>query len=275
MGHVSVDDLRFHYEFSGAGEPVVLVHGSWDDLRGWDALVPHLAGRFRVLGYDRRGHGGSDRPPGQGRMSEDVADLAALLERLEHAPAHVVGHSYGATIALSLAADRPELCRSLVVHEPPLFALLAGTDAQPLFDEVRRRMGRVVELLEAGEDERATELFVDEVGFGPGTWEQVLDSVQRRTFVTHADTWLDQARDPDRLALGIDRLGGIRVPTLITRGDLGLPWYGPVMEILTRSIPGVRSRTIAGCGHAPHLTQPERFASAIAEAAIRSAATPG
>jgi pimeloyl-ACP methyl ester carboxylesterase len=151
------------------------------------------------------------------------------------------------------------------VHEPPLFALLAETDAHPLFDEVRRGMGRVVELLGAGEVERATRLFVDEVGFGPGTWNRVLDPRLRRTFVAHAKTWLDQARDPDRLAFGVEELTGVRVPKLITQSDRGLPWYRPVMGVLGREIPGARLQTIAGSGHVPHLTRPREFASAITE----------
>jgi pimeloyl-ACP methyl ester carboxylesterase len=57
-------------------------------------------------------------------VRDDVADLAALLEELPHAPAHVVGNSFGASIVLRLAAARPDLFRSLIVHEPPLLGLL-------------------------------------------------------------------------------------------------------------------------------------------------------
>ncbi|MEU0470494.1 hypothetical protein ABZ215_41415 [Amycolatopsis sp. NPDC006131] len=53
MPVVVVDGLHLHYEVSGLGEPLALVHGSWDDLHGWDELVPHLAHHFRVVRYDR------------------------------------------------------------------------------------------------------------------------------------------------------------------------------------------------------------------------------
>lgn len=74
---------------------MILVHGSWDTHYGWDRLVPHLTSHHHVVRYDRRGHGASDCPPGQGRIGEDVDDLAHLITALDLAPAHVVGHSYG------------------------------------------------------------------------------------------------------------------------------------------------------------------------------------
>ena len=114
--------VKLYYEESGSGQPLVLVHGSWTDLRSWDLVVPSLAERFRVVTYDRRGHSRSERPAGQGSVHEDVADLAAVIESLGLAPAHVIGNSFGGSIVLRLAAERPELFRSLSVHEPPLLA---------------------------------------------------------------------------------------------------------------------------------------------------------
>ena len=263
MPHLDVDGVRLHHRSDGAGPPVVLVHGSWDDLHGWDRLVPHLTGTHRVVRYDRRGHRGSDSVPGQGRIGEDVDDLAGVLSGLGLAPAHVVGHSYGATVVLLLALRYPQLCRTLTVHEPPLFALLAGTPDAGLLDTARGRMTQVAELITAGRQAEATRLFVDEVGFGPGTWEHVLTPRLRETFVAHADTWLDQARDPDRLALRTADLAELAVPTLLTRGDAGLPWYPPVMRSLAAASPAIRPHLITGAGHAPHLTHAAEFAAAV------------
>jgi pimeloyl-ACP methyl ester carboxylesterase len=103
----------------------MLVHGSWDDHSTWQGVVPTLAGSFRVVTYDRGGHSPSARPSGQGSRREDEDDLAALLGALGCAPAHVAGSSFGASIALGLAARRPELARSAIPHEPPLMAILA------------------------------------------------------------------------------------------------------------------------------------------------------
>ncbi len=120
----------------GSGDPLVLVHGSWVDHMEWPFVVPGLAQRFRVVVYDRRGHSQSERLPTQGSVREDVADLAAIIERAG-APAHVLGNSMGASISLRLAAERPELIRTLIVHEPPLFDLLRNDPAtEPLAEEL-------------------------------------------------------------------------------------------------------------------------------------------
>jgi pimeloyl-ACP methyl ester carboxylesterase len=63
MSTANVNGVQLFYELSGAGKcPLVLVHGSWVSHHTWDLVIPHLAKSFRVLVYDRRGHGGSQRP---------------------------------------------------------------------------------------------------------------------------------------------------------------------------------------------------------------------
>src|SRR5918996_5162360 len=124
MSEAQVNGVGLYYELHGGGEPLVLVHGSWADATNWGFVVPGLAKSFRVLVYDRRGHSRSERPDAPGSVDEDGDDLAALLESLDLAPAHVVTNSYGGNIALRLATRRPEIFRSLSCHEPPLWSLL-------------------------------------------------------------------------------------------------------------------------------------------------------
>ena len=95
-------------------------------------MVPGLAESFRVVVYDRRGHSRSQRPDTPGSVDEDGDDLAALLEALELAPAHVVTNSYGGNIALRLATRRPEVFRSLSCHEPPPWSWPLGSGRRSL-----------------------------------------------------------------------------------------------------------------------------------------------
>jgi pimeloyl-ACP methyl ester carboxylesterase len=83
-------DASLYFERRGSGPPLVVVHGSWDDHRTWDGVVGELSGSFTTVAYDRRGHGRSSAPPGQGRIGEDVADLAAVIDGLGLAPANLV-----------------------------------------------------------------------------------------------------------------------------------------------------------------------------------------
>ena len=107
-----------------------MVHGITGNLAVWHLhIVPALADRFRVLTYDLRGHGYSDTPP-TGYSPDDMAeDLLELLDALELERPVVVGHSYGADIALYLAASHPERVREVVAIESALPG--AGAAARP------------------------------------------------------------------------------------------------------------------------------------------------
>jgi pimeloyl-ACP methyl ester carboxylesterase len=88
--------------------------------------VEPLTASFRVLRYDRRGHGRSGRSSGIASRRQHEDDLVALIEQVHGEPAYVVGNSYGGVISLGLAARRPELVRAVTVHEPPIVSVAEG-----------------------------------------------------------------------------------------------------------------------------------------------------
>src|SRR5687768_11698269 len=98
MAQTAVNSVSLYYELHGVGEPLAMVHGSWSDTPMWGLVLPGLAESFKVLVYDRRGHSRSERPDTAGSVDEDGDDLAALLEALDLAPAHVVTSSFGGNI---------------------------------------------------------------------------------------------------------------------------------------------------------------------------------
>ncbi|MDP9197934.1 MAG: alpha/beta hydrolase [Pseudomonadota bacterium] len=182
MATAKVNGSRLHYELRGdRGIPLVLVHGSWDSHADWGEVVAPLAESYQVLTYDRRGHSGSERIPGQRSVREDVADLAALIEHLGLAPAWVVGNSFGASISVRLACEHPGLLRGLIAHEPPLFSLLAD-DARvaPMVQEVSRLFGAVVERIASGDHAGAAEQFVETVALGPARRSPVVGGASTR-----------------------------------------------------------------------------------------------
>src|SRR3954467_11401922 len=101
--------LKLHYQRVGTGPDVVMIHGLTGNLAVWHLrIAPLLMDRFRLLTYDLRGHGYSDMPP-TGYTADDMAgDLLGLLDRLEIERASLVGHSFGADIALYFAHHFPE-----------------------------------------------------------------------------------------------------------------------------------------------------------------------
>jgi pimeloyl-ACP methyl ester carboxylesterase len=113
-GYVRLGDVRTYYEDDGVGEPLVLLHPGHADSRAFEANVPGLAERFRVLRPDRRGHGRTPDVAGPISHTLMTDDTVAFLEQVVGGPAYVLGHSDGAVVALLTALRRPDLVRRLV-----------------------------------------------------------------------------------------------------------------------------------------------------------------
>lgn len=250
-----VNGVDLYYEVHGAGEPLVLVHGSWSDAATWRQVVPAMADSFRVLVYDRRGHSRSERPATQGSLDEDADDLAQLLEALDLAPAHVVANSLGGNIALRLAARRPDLFLSLTCHEPPLWGVLVDDpESQAMLAQGARSRESVRERIVEGDHEGAARQFVDEIAFGPGAWDNQLPAEVKATMIRNAPTFLDEIRDPTQLTIDEDSLAGLAVPVRLTQGSESPPLFPRVIDRLEPLIPHVVRETIPGVAHVPHLT---------------------
>lgn len=260
----NINGIRLYWEITGnSGEPLVLVHGSWGDHHNWDQVSGELSKTFRVLTYDRRGHSQSERPSYQGSMEEDVTDLAAMIEFHQLAPAHILGNSGGAAVALKTAAKHPALFRTLVVHEPSLFGILQSVpEAQPYLREVNQRISAVMTLLEKNENEAAAKLFVETIAFGPGAWDKLPPNVQQ-TFIFNAPTFLDENRDPGCLQMNVDLLAAFDKPTLLTQGTLSPPFFPMVLDQLAKVLPQATRKILEGAGHVPHMSHSAEYIQLI------------
>ncbi|MBV8541648.1 MAG: alpha/beta hydrolase [Pseudonocardiales bacterium] len=269
---IPVNGVELAVQVAGSGPPIVLVHGSLDDHRAWERILPRLAESHLVVTYDRRGHGDSSCPPGQGRISEDVEDLAGVLGVLGLEAPLVVGHSYGSSITLLLGARYPGSTGGLLVHEPPLFALLRDdASTRHLAEEASEHLRRAAGLITAGAVAQGVRHFVDHAAFGPGTWDMLFTSEIRRTCLANADTWLDQSGDPTRLAVRPELLADYPHPLVVSHGATGLPTYGLIAELIVAALPRSRRRVLRGAGHAPHLSHPADFAELVLSCAQETA----
>ncbi len=109
------DGVALACEIDGAGEPVLLLHGLGGSRANWQPQLEALTARYRVVRYDIRGHGDSDKPRRGYRLPTLAADAATLIRDLGLGSAHVVGLSLGGMIGLQLAIDSPQLVRSLTI----------------------------------------------------------------------------------------------------------------------------------------------------------------
>jgi len=254
----TINGTTLAYDVVGDGPPLLLIHGSWGERQTWGFVLPGLGESFRVISYDRRGHGESAGDPTAGTIDDDVADAAALIEALDAAPANVVANSYGSIIALRLAAEHPELVRAMFCHEPPALRILEGTEHEGILDEKRPSLEEVRRLLESGNERAGAEYFVDNVALGPGAWALIPPPMQDM-FVRNAKTYLGELRDPDAVWLDRAALSRLRMPVLLTNGDQSPTWFPLVAEQIGECAPAVRRQLLPGVGHVPHLTHPDDF----------------
>jgi pimeloyl-ACP methyl ester carboxylesterase len=117
--------LKFHVQQAGSGPDVVLIHGITGDLSIWYLCkaMQSLGATHRVTAYDLRGHGYSDVPPSGYTSADHAADLIALLDAIGAPRAKLLGHSFGAVIALHTAVLAPERVESIVLSDPYFPAL--------------------------------------------------------------------------------------------------------------------------------------------------------
>ncbi|HXG41876.1 MAG TPA: alpha/beta hydrolase [Dehalococcoidia bacterium] len=121
QGTVRVNGLRLSYlDWGGEGPAIVLHHATSLHSWVWDPIARRLARCGHVLAYDARGHGDSDKPPSGYGWDRFVQDLAGFITALDLAPAKLVGHSSGGTVALACAAIHPQLVDRVVALDPVL-----------------------------------------------------------------------------------------------------------------------------------------------------------
>ena len=255
------NDVELFYETNGDGYPLLMVHGSWTDRSGWMFVIPGLAQSFRIITYDRRGHGDSEKP-GDGTRRDDEDDLAALIEALDIAPCHIAANSFGSSIALSMAARRSDLILSLVAHEPPLMGIVDDPDQVRLIEETNTKVEAVLDEIRAGQTDAAAERFVEEVALGPGTWRQLPGPVQER-FKANAHTFLNESADEGADTIDLDALSSYSGPVLLSQGDQSPPFYAVIIDKLQRSLKKAQRATYEGAGHVPQMSHPDLYVERV------------
>lgn len=261
MPAININGVDLHYEIEGQGPPLVLVHGSWSDHTTWSRVAPLLSDSFRVIRYDRRHHSRSAPSPEPRTRRDDEHDLAALIETLAPGGAHLVGNSFGGLVVLGLAARRPELVLSVSVHEPPAASIAVGTELGRLVDQATAMIAATVAQVETGDSEGGARRFMESI-LGPGGWDRLPEEL-RAIYVSNAPAFLGEQSDPDWSALDLQALACFPRRVLLTRGDGAPRWLQLIAERLAELLAEAEFETIAGSGHAPHLSHPAEYASVL------------
>jgi pimeloyl-ACP methyl ester carboxylesterase len=254
MPKVRANGIELHYVEAGAGDPLLLVMGFGGDHLAWAFQTPVFAERFRVIAFDNRGAGQSDVPdvPYTTRLMAD--DAVGLLDALDIQRAHVLGVSMGGMIAQEIALAHRERVRTLQLH-----CTLARADhyMRALIDAWRTVRAKT----SLEEWMRIVALWL----FSPVTFADRPQFVETiiQTGITNpypfTSTGFLRQGDAVRSHDALDRLGTLRVPTLVSVADDDILVPPRFSHELARAVPGATLRTFDRSGHCYFWERPDAF----------------
>lgn len=260
-----IDGLRYAVEETGAGEPLVLLHGFTGCAANWRPLLPRLAERHRVIAIDLPGHGNSGAPGGVARykMPRVAADLIELLTRHDATPAHWLGYSMGGRLALYMAVRQSSVVRSLT-----LVSATAG-----LANAAKRQARRAADEALAARIERdGVASFVAEWERNPlfaglaGLPEEARATLHEQRL---SNSPLGLANSLRGMGAGAQpslwsRLAAMTAPALLIAGQRDTKFVA-LNEGLAVSIPNATLRLIPDAGHVVQMEQPEAFLAVVTD----------
>ncbi|WP_063060065.1 alpha/beta fold hydrolase [Nocardia sienata] len=251
----SFDGTRIYYRRVGSGSPVIMIHGSGGGLHSWQPVAEYLADRFELWLPARRGYAPSGPGHAPKHYADEVSDLGVIIDMIGR-PAHLVGMSYGATVALHAAAAGLPI-RSLALWEPPLYA--AGAELAPV-------LTRFEELIAEGERGRAVRLLAEKVSRVPAALLETAEDIEPDA--NEPDDSYGWSRDLESMIADttyLDRWSSVTTPTLLMRGSDTWQPIPETVERLATGMPHARLETFPGQSHFAPSTSPETVARTLAE----------
>jgi 3-oxoadipate enol-lactonase len=251
---VKVGAIQVNYEIEGSGPWVVMSHSLACAVSMWDEQADALKGKYKVLRFDTRGHGGSDAPPGAYTLDALAEDLHGLLGALSITHPHFVGLSMGGMIGMAYALKYPGVFKSLVLCDtssriPP--------EAQPVWDErIKTALEQgMAPLVEATLKRWFTEPFL-------AKRNSVVERVANLIRNTSPQGYAGCCHAISKINL-TDRLGAIKCPTQIIVGDKDVGTPVAMSEVIQKAIPGSELVVLREASHLSNLEQPAAFNTAL------------
>lgn len=259
-GFVQVEGGKLYYEVAGDGPPLVLIHAGFLDSRMWDDQFRLFAKTHRVVRYDVRGFGKSDRPS---KKFSDAADLLSLVQHLKLEKLVLVGVSNGGRIALDFIVQHPERVEKLVLVATGVHGYeVSGPEEDRVWEEFEKKMKPQEDLVREGKLREAVEMDVNAWASAqsPRSREHILSiALENAHILSNHPGKLQVSPDPP----AFKRLSEIRVPTLLIIGDRDVEGMRLIVERLHGMIPGSEKVVIPGADHIVNASRPEEFNQAV------------
>jgi 3-oxoadipate enol-lactonase len=245
-GEVWAEDTAPGGDAGSPGEAVVMLHPGWGDSRIWDPVLARLPRRYRVVRYDNRGYGSS--PPPTASFTQ-LGDLTAVLDHGGVSPTVMVGHSGGASSAISLALEHPGRVSALILLAPGVQDYPWPAD-DPYWEE-----------FEAAFTARDSEALVS---LGVRTWAAAsADEAATAQIRAAAGAFLLQGDFEQPNPPAFARLSDLQVPAVVAVGDHEYPMVADCARVIADRIPGCLLVTVPGADHMLPLRAPRLIADLI------------
>ena len=242
--------LAISYERAGSGPPLVLLHGFIVDRRMWRRQVDDLSNDFDVIAWDIPGSGESADPPEEFSMPQFADCLADLMDHAEITAAHLLGLSWGGTLALAFHERFPARVRSLILADT-----YAGWTGSLGAEAAAQRLNRCLQESRRPPDDWVPQL-VPEV-FSPNAPRALVDEIRAIMWDFHPVGFraMSRAVHPDFS----DALAVVDVPTLLIWGQDDSRSPLACGEKMREQVSGAQLVVIPQAGHLSNMEQPERF----------------
>ena len=264
MPKLELRDTSLDYATAGAGDPVVLIHGSASSNRQWRRLIEDLGDRYQVLAINLFGYG--ETSPWPARTALTLADQADLVEALCETvsrPVRLVGHCFGGSVALKTAERLGDRLAGLVLLEPNPFHLLAAHGRTDAYGEicalrdVVQRHGRI------GDWHGVAQRFADYAN-GEGTWSG-MSPARQQVFVKLLRPTLHEWDALMNENVPLDRWRDLPVPTLLAHAA---DTQAPILELIQlfhNACPHWAAAELPEGGHMAPLSRPDLVNPVVAD----------
>ena len=263
---MQVNGVNLSYIEQGKGAPVVFMHGAFSDHRVWEPQREAVANRFRFIAFTQR-YFGINKWPDSGEQYSQVnhtADLAEFIRKLDAGPVYIVGRSYGATVAIRMALQHPELVRGVVAQEPTIAiaAAMSNPTKKSILKKERSGLSFARSATKKGDIPEATRLFADWTNGQPGGFV-ALSSKMRTVHLDNGRTIALHFSAPRPPKVTCADLGKLKSPLAITMGELTRPFFKILAKTTHDCVPGSQLIQIPNARHAATAQNPKAFNDAV------------